>query len=141
MTCSIDDRISSSSFMIGDWPLSRLFLKNNADYPWVILVPRVENAQEVCQLSMSHQHQLMEEISHLSSIMRHKFQPDKLNIAALGNIVSQLHIHIVARFQKDMLWPHGIWQEALTATPYEDDKGRDLLAELQMACAGLSIKL
>lgn len=115
----LDKRIDSSCITLTDWPLSRVLLKNNADYPWFILVPRVDNIQEMGQLPQPLGHQLMDEISQLSSLVRSLCKPDRLNVAALGNMVSQLHVHVVARFIDDKLWPHAIWQEAQTTTPYD----------------------
>ena len=132
MTFFIDDRITSTCFQLGDWPLSRVFLKNNANYPWFILVPRKDNIQDIDQLTQPQQHILMDEISQLSSIVKTYFNPDKLNVATLGNIVSQLHIHVIARFTHDALWPHGVWQEAQETTPYQQDKINKLLEELRL---------
>lgn len=114
----VDPRITSSCFELFDWPLCRVFLKNNANYPWLILVPRHPHIQGIDQLPPNLQHLLIDEISRLSAIVRELFQPDALNVGALGNIVSQLHIHIIARFTQDALWPHGVWQKEQINTPY-----------------------
>ncbi len=116
---TIDPRITTTCFQLADWPLSRVFLKNNANYPWFILVPRQDNIQEIDQLSHPQQHTLIEEITKLSTLVKSRFKPDKLNIGTLGNIVSQLHIHVIARFTHDALWPHGVWQEGVETQPYE----------------------
>lgn len=135
MTFEVDQRIESSCFKIVDWELSRVFLKNNADYPWCILVPRQANIQDIDQLSLTHQHTLIQEISRLSSIIKDLFQPDKINVGALGNIVSQLHIHVIARFTHDKLWPHGIWQETPSPMLYQDQQALfNLLKALREAC-------
>jgi len=131
ITFSVDERISSTSFFLGDWPLSRIFLKNNANYPWLILVPREPNIQEIDQLTRRQQYRLMNEISALSSIVKAYFKSDKLNVGALGNIVSQLHVHVVARFENDALWPHGIWQAAQTSVPYTEAQIERLLLALR----------
>lgn len=131
MIFKIDERIGSSSIILEEWPLSQVLLKNNAHYPWLILVPRWENVCELEMLPRAQRTQLMDEISELSSIMRAFFKPDKLNIASLGNIVEQLHVHIVARFNNDRLWPHGIWQEALTSQTYEEDVLNHLIQGLK----------
>ena len=130
MSFTIDSRITSSSFFIKDWPLCSLFLKNNADYPWFILVPRRSEVQALDQLNTDDQQQLMIEINKLSTIIRKKFNPDTINVGALGNIVAQLHIHVIARFQTDKLWPHGVWQQALTSQPYDADILDNLLQDL-----------
>ena len=119
MTFYIDPRITSTCFELGDWPLSRVFLKDNANYPWFILVPRQENAQEIDQLPVELQHTLIEEISTLSCGVKQQFKPDKLNVGTLGNIVPQLHIHVIARFTHDDLWPQGVWQDLQETRPYE----------------------
>ena len=133
MDITIDPRITSTCFTLADWPLCRVFLKNNADYPWFILVPRQENIEEIDQLPQALQHTLIDEISRLSEIVKSHFQPDKLNIATLGNIVSQLHIHVVARFEEDNLWPHGLWQASQTSAPYPEEKVHALLQQLRQA--------
>lgn len=127
----IDERIQSTCYTLGDWSLSRVLLKNEAQFPWLILVPRKDNIQEVYQLAKEERLILIEEINQLSVIMNSYFKPDKLNTGALGNIVSQLHVHLVARYQKDVLWPHGIWQPALSATPYEENDLKSLLIDLR----------
>jgi diadenosine tetraphosphate (Ap4A) HIT family hydrolase len=118
----VDERITSTCFELGDWSLSRLFLKNNANYPWLILVPRQIDIQELHQLPTSAQHELIEEVGRLSSLVNRYFLPDKLNVGALGNIVSQLHIHVIARFKDDALWPHGVWQAAQIERPYTHEE-------------------
>ncbi|RUR20068.1 HIT domain-containing protein [Legionella sp. km535] len=117
----IDERIQSTGFVLGDWPLSRVFLKNEAQFPWFILVPRVENIQEMYQLNKQERLILMEEMNQLSVLVVDYFKPDKLNIGALGNVVSQLHVHVVARNEHDSLWPHGIWQSSNSPVPYDNE--------------------
>lgn len=121
MTFIIDERITSTCFKITDWPLSSVFLKNNANYPWFILVPRHDNLQEIDQLPTALQHTLIEEISALSRMVKNEFKPDKINVGTLGNIVPQLHIHVIARFKHDALWPHSVWQDAQETRAYENE--------------------
>lgn len=130
MPFSIDSRIASTCFELGDWPLCRVFLKNNANYPWFILVPRQAHVQEIDELPQALQHTLIEEISRLSQLVKQQFKPNKLNIGTLGNIVPQLHIHVIARFTHDLLWPHGIWQEQQETKPYEADELNRLLTTM-----------
>ncbi|KGP62243.1 diadenosine tetraphosphatase [Legionella norrlandica] len=127
---SIDERILSSCFILGEWPLSTVLLKNEACYPWLILVPRKKHIQEIYQLEKKEQQLLIEEINQLSLLMNNYFCPDKLNIGALGNIVSQLHIHVIARRKSDPLWPHGIWQSSMSATPYQECELNNVLPPL-----------
>jgi diadenosine tetraphosphate (Ap4A) HIT family hydrolase len=131
MNFSIDPRITSTCFHLADWSLSSVFLKNNANYPWLILVPREAGIQDMDQLPQPLQHTLMDEINRLSAIVKQQFQPDKLNVGTLGNIVSQLHIHVVARYTHDELWPHGIWQAAQTTQPYTHAEIAPLLNTLK----------
>ncbi|MCX7121979.1 MAG: HIT family protein [Gammaproteobacteria bacterium] len=128
----IDEKLSNSTFKIMDLPLSEVRLKNNKNYPWIILVPRIENiTTEIFQLDENQQLNLMKEIAHVSKCMRTHFIPDKLNIGSLGNIVSQLHVHVIARFKDDLLWPHSVWQEKLTEEKYTDDEREKLINKLR----------
>ena len=114
----LDERLLASSFQLVDWPLSRVLLKNNADYPWFILVPRRQHLTEMTDFSKSDRYQLMDEIHQLSLVVQDLFKPDKINIGALGNIVAQFHMHVVARFHHDPLWPQGIWQSTIKEKSY-----------------------
>ena len=127
----LDERIQSSCFTLTDWPLSRVLLKNEAGYPWFLLVPRKNNIQEIHQLTKEERELLMEEVNQLSLVLNAFYKPEKLNIGALGNIVSQLHIHLVARSKQDALWPHGIWQSSFTATPYPKHQIESLVPDLK----------
>ncbi len=115
---TVNKQLEKSCITLIDWPLSRVMLKNNADYPWFILVPRKPNITEMTDISEADRIQLMHEIHQLSLIIKRFFQPDKINLGSLGNIVEQFHFHIVARFKHDPLWPHGIWQTANVDKPY-----------------------
>ena len=117
---TVDSRITNSSVWLADRSLSSIYLKNEAYFPWLVLVPRIENVQEIHQLSKQDGSKLMEEIADISRVMSHYCKPDKINVGALGNIVSQLHIHIVARFTNDIAWPQSIWQAGLMTQPYEE---------------------
>lgn len=117
-----DHRIERSSVWLADWELSRVYFKNEAHFPWIILVPREENIQEIYQLSSTQRQILTEEIAAISQLVQEYFQPEKLNVGALGNIVSQLHIHIVARYKQDIAWPHSIWQPNLPGSPYQEER-------------------
>ncbi|WED43600.1 HIT domain-containing protein [Legionella cardiaca] len=131
MSFKVDSRIERSSFWLKDWPLSSLYLKNEANFPWIILVPRENDVQEICQLPEKDRDQLMKEISLLSQRMKDFFKPYKLNIGALGNIVPQLHVHVVARFQDDKLWPHSIWQPDISTLAYSSEYAAKLVSDLK----------
>lgn len=116
---NLDNRIASSCFHLGDWELSSVLLKNTRHYPWFLLVPRKIDVTEINQLSKADRYELMDEIDRISTIIKEYFKPNKLNIGAIGNIVSQLHVHVVARFTTDLSWPHSIWQpNSETEEPY-----------------------
>lgn len=108
-TFELDIRLASDTIVLGDFPLSRCLLMNDAHYPWLILVPRRNNLTEVHQLSSEDQVQLLRESSWLSQALKLAFNADKMNVANLGNVVSQLHWHIVARHSTDAAWPGPIW--------------------------------
>lgn len=129
----LDERLTASCFTLIDWPLSRVLLKNNVNYPWVILVPRHAHITEITELSRADRQQLIEEIHHASIVLQDLFKPNKMNIGALGNIVTQLHIHIVARFKNDCLWPQGIWQAAAEEKVYNE--------ESQLICTQLTERM
>lgn len=106
---ALDRRLASDGVVIGDFPLSCALLMNDRRYPWVILVPRIAHVEELYQLSEADQVQLTKELSFVASELSELFSADKVNIAALGNIVRQLHVHVVVRFQDDPAWPGPVW--------------------------------
>lgn len=110
-------RLNQDCKVVGDFPLCRLLLMNDANYPWFILVPRREGIREIFELSHRDQDQLLRESSQLSKVLMHHFNAEKLNIAALGNIVPQLHIHHIARNRNDQAWPKPVWGHSLSR-PY-----------------------
>ena len=114
-------QLSNDSYVIADFPLSRLLLCNDSVFPWFILVPRVEGIQDIYQLDWQQQQQLLNESSLLSELLMQEFKGDKMNVAALGNVVPQLHLHHIVRYTNDVCWPKPIWgQQALT--PYTDQE-------------------
>ncbi len=111
----IDERLSSESFKLIDLKLSRVLLMDNVLFPWLILIPRKQNLTEIIDLNTQERMILMEEISLLSDVLMKVFSPDKLNVAALGNIVPQLHVHIIARYKNDIAWPESTFGKAKKA--------------------------
>lgn len=95
-------------------------LMDDANYPWLILVPRVVDARELIDLEQAQRLRLVEEIDAVSRVLRDTFKPDKLNIAALGNVVAQLHVHAIARYNSDPAWPAPVWGRA-AARPYTSE--------------------
>ena len=106
---------------LGDWPLCKVLLLNDSQYPWFVLVPRKPNLKEIIDLSDADQIVYLKESAKLSKLIMQVFSPDKLNVAALGNMVPQLHIHHIARFTADAAWPTPVWGK-LPAVPYTDEQ-------------------
>ena len=94
---------------LADWPLCKVLLMNDSQYPWFILVPRKSGLKEIIDLSDRDQIVLGRESAKLSCMLKTVFKPAKLNVAALGNMVEQLHIHHIARFEQDPAWPKPVW--------------------------------
>ena len=102
-------QLKKDCFILGRFELCLLLLINDNQYPWFILVPQRENISEIHHLSAAEQQQLMIESSLLASTIEAAFHADKINIAALGNMVPQLHIHHIVRFKNDAAWPKPVW--------------------------------
>lgn len=115
---------------IGRFPLCRLLLMNDANYPWFVLVPERVGITEIYQLSAGDQAQLMRESSALASAIAHGFGAHKINIAALGNVVPQLHVHHIVRYRDDPAWPAPVWGR-VAAQPYPDGQLAEVFAVLQ----------
>lgn len=109
MMFQLDPRLQQDCFVIAQLPLCSVLLMNDCHYPWTILVPRVKGVREIIDLDESSQQRLWRESALLSRVMQSRYQPYKLNIAALGNVVAQLHLHHIARFENDLAWPAPVW--------------------------------
>jgi len=105
----LDARLQHDTVLIGDWSLSRILLMNDRHYPWLILVPRRAGISEIYQLDDADRAQLLSESCLLAQSMAEVLKPQKMNVANLGNVVAQLHVHHVARFVDDPAWPAPIW--------------------------------
>lgn len=127
MPFTLDQRLESSSHFIEDWPLCRVALKSDRTWPWLYLVPRRDNVRETYELPEQDQHQLIREIGWAQQAIQSLYQPDKINTAALGNMVPQLHIHVFARYKTDPAWPRPVWAIQADEIPYtEGDKGAEI---------------
>lgn len=104
---------------VAEWPLSRVLLMNERSYPWLILVPRRADIAEIGELEAADRAVLIEEIARLSDVVRARLSPDRINVAALGNVVPQLHVHVIARFKTDPAWPRPVWG-AQPVVPFSD---------------------
>ena len=105
----LHSQLESDTFFVADLPLCRVLLMNDKQFPWLILVPRRASCQEVYDLSEQDIAQYQKESIMVSKAMMQQFNGDKLNVAALGNVVPQLHIHHIVRFKHDIAWPEPIW--------------------------------
>ncbi len=121
-------QLADDTHPLAQFALCEVRLMDDANHPWLILVPRVENAVEVIDLDAAQQAQLMQEIDRASRALQAALKPHKLNVAALGNVVPQLHVHVIARFQDDIAWPRPVWGMA-TAQPYSPEL---LIARVQV---------
>lgn len=130
MTFKLDNRLASDSRIVGNFQLCQCLLMNDSQYPWLTLVPMLDGKTEIFQLSIQQQQQMWLESNQLSECMMSLFKGDKLNIAAIGNIVSQLHIHHVVRFKSDASWPKPIWGQC-PMKPYIDENANELIAVIQ----------
>lgn len=102
-------RLAADTRLVTDWSLCRVLLMNDARYPWLILVPRRPNLRDLHEIDPGESATLFEEIRSASNALQRLHSPVKMNVAALGNQVSQLHIHVIARFDDDPAWPGPVW--------------------------------
>jgi len=109
MTFKINKKFYNSSYYITDLKLCSLRLHDNLRFPWVILIPKRKNITDLSDLNAKDQILLMREIVHVSKIMKKLFKTNKINTEKIGNLVPQLHIHIIARSKKDSSWPLSVW--------------------------------
>ena len=135
---TLDPRLAADSLWVARLTLSELRLMNNAALPWLILVPQVAHCSELTDLSNHEQLQLWQEVNVCHQLLA-AFTPDKINTAAIGNVVSQLHVHVVARYHNDALWPAPIWGQ-LPAQPYDATQAELRIGQLQVALAQLGLK-
>ena len=130
-------QLAADTLPVGDFPLCRLLLMNDAQYPWCILVPRIAGAKELHRLDDAEQLQVLRESVALSRAMELLFKPHKMNLAALGNMVPQLHLHHIARYKGDPAWPAPVWGRH-PALAYEPGVADERIRQLQQALPGLA---
>ena len=132
LTFSLHPQLEADTTCVGDLPLTRVLLSNDANYPWLILVPRLPGIAEAIDLEENAQNQLTTEIARVSAALKEVTACDKLNIAAIGNVVPQLHVHVIARWKSDVAWPKPVWGAA-PAKPYDEAVRNRLAAALRQA--------
>ena len=131
---ALDPKLEADTLEIAALPLCFARLMNDRRFPWVILVPARPAASEIIDLDAVDRARLIEEVALVSTVMRELFRPTKLNVGALGNVVAQLHVHVIARFASDGAWPGPAW--GTTAEPYRHDEIDRTLAPLRYRLAG-----
>ncbi|HEY6941629.1 HIT family protein [Dokdonella sp.] len=109
MSFALDPRLVADTHPIGDALLSRVLLMDDARFPWLILVPRIAGARELFDLDPADRASLLAELDGVGRALESLLHPDKMNIAALGNVVPQLHVHVIARYTTDAAWPQPVW--------------------------------
>jgi diadenosine tetraphosphate (Ap4A) HIT family hydrolase len=127
---SLHPQLARDTVTVGDLALCRALLINDANYPWMLLVPRRRGVVEIIDLPASEQAQLMAEIADASRAIQSATGCEKINVAALGNVVPQLHVHVIARIRGDAAWPKPVWG-AVPALVYQEPAKQALLAELR----------
>jgi diadenosine tetraphosphate (Ap4A) HIT family hydrolase len=132
MSFELDSKLAADTLPVGDLPLSRVLLMNDARYDWLILVPRRAGLVELTDLAQKERAALMEEIATASDALRAAPDVAKINVGALGNIVRQLHVHVVARRLGDAAWPGPVWGAGV-ARPYAGEEAERKLAGLRLA--------
>ena len=129
-------RLQADCIPVGRFELCQLLLMNDSQYPWFILVPQVDGLRELYELSKPKQHVFTEESNYLAEQLAILYHADKMNIAAIGNMVPQLHIHHIVRYQTDKAWPAPVWGK-FAAIPYSDAEIAGQLAQVRNALATL----
>ena len=128
-------QLADDTHPLATFELCELRLMDDANSPWLVLVPRVADAVEMLDLDTQQRHRLSDEIDSASRALQALFRPHKLNVAALGNLVPQLHVHVIARYQDDPAWPAPVWGR-VAAQPYSPEALVGRIAALQDALRG-----
>ncbi len=130
----LHDRLAADTHEVARWALCSVRLMNDANFPWLILVPQRDGLVELHDLSPGDLEAMTGETMRASRALQALFTPDKINVAVLGNLVTQLHVHVIARFTDDPAWPKPVWG-ALPARPYDPAQLEARLAALRSAYA------
>ncbi|MDQ0467483.1 HIT family protein [Labrys wisconsinensis] len=127
---SLHPQLAKDTVSLGDLPLSRVLLIDDSTYPWLLLVPRRREVSEITDLGAIERAHLMTEITQVADALKAETDCHKLNIAALGNVVPQLHVHVIARFRSDAAWPRPVWGQ-VAPTPYAPAQRAEVIARLR----------
>ena len=132
---TLNQKLKEDTVEIVQLQLSLVLLMKDSSFPWLILVPVRESIREIHELTEKDRSILTEEISLSSQVIKRLYSPDKINVGALGNIIPQLHIHVIGRFKTDRAWPGPVWGTG-TAKSYSEDEFKDICAKLRKAFTG-----
>jgi len=135
----LDPRLVADTHRIGDLALSRVLLFDDARFPWLVLVPRLPGLRDLIDLARDDQHRLLDEVNRCAHVLHALDRPHKLNIAALGNVVAQLHVHVIARYPHDAAWPRPVWnvgERRPFAAPALQERLAALRTALRLEAAG-----
>ena len=124
-------KLASATILVGSLHACDILLMNNANFPWLILVPRQANARELHDLYPSDYAVVMNEVRMVSKQFAQLTGAYKMNVAALGNMVEQLHIHVIARFENDAAWPQPVWNAALPPKKYDVAESAELIEKIR----------
>ena len=123
MHFQLDPRLEKDTFLVGELPLCRVLLMDAANFPWIILVPRISNIKEIFQLNSEQKDLYFSESNFLMKRMSEIYSAHKMNIASLGNLVPQFHTHIIVRYKHDDAWPSPVWSFD-GITKYKENKSK-----------------
>jgi diadenosine tetraphosphate (Ap4A) HIT family hydrolase len=126
VTFELNPQLEADTFLVRDWPFCRVLLMNDTSFAWLILVPREVGLRDFHDVAPKDETNFLGEINQAARRLKVMTGADKMNVAALGNMVPQLHIHIIARFESDAAWPGPVWG-AFPAIPYEDQVAKDFI--------------
>ena len=128
----LDPRLAADTHRVGELALSRVLLFDDARFPWLVLVPRQSGLRDLIDMAHDDQHRLLDEVNRCAHVLHALDRPHKLNVAALGNVVAQLHVHVIARFTHDAAWPRPVWNVG-ERIPLQPDALHRRLAALRTA--------
>jgi diadenosine tetraphosphate (Ap4A) HIT family hydrolase len=137
---TLHERLAADSIKLGELPLCVLLLINDANYPWCVLVPKRVGIREIHQLGTQDRVQLLAESCALAEVMEGVFRPLKMNVAALGNMVPQLHVHHIARFSDDAAWPNPVWG-MVPAKIYDGEAQEKIMSLIQQGFDNADLRL
>ena len=135
MPFDLNERLAADTWTVKDLALCRVLLMNDKRYPWLILVPRREGLRDFHDVPAADKATFLAEIDRVSEVLKVQTQAQKMNVAALGNIVPQLHVHVIARFENDEAWPNPVWGRG-EAVPYPPSEIGGLIERLKKGLLG-----